>query len=275
MTVDSPYVFAQPEGLLAHYTSAAVACEHVLPTGQIRLGHYGNMRDPAESQDPRLAMGFSGDRTDEEANRAYDDLLAIVKEIRDSMRVLSLTREVPAARDSFGCCWARPRMWERYGDVHRGACLVFDAGRLRNAIHAQMPEQAGPNEPPMLMGSVRYTPAGIANSSVVGISDDDIFDTDRVRDAVARYIDAHYEDFYLLKTDDFASEWEYRTVVRGDETEYAYVDYRNALVAVVVGLHFPEWQLPGAALRCESAGVELRKMHWGGSPFALHPRGTS
>lgn len=269
MTVESPYTFARPEGLLAHYTSAAVVFEHVLPTGEIRLSRYGNMRDPAESQDLRLAMGFSGDRTDEEADRASGDLLVTVKEVRDSMRVLSLTREVPGAQDTFGCCWARPRMWEQYGDVHRGACLVFDGGRLRNAIHGQMPEQMSPREPPLFMDSVRYTPAGIASSSVVGISDDDIFDSNRVRAAVAGYINAHYDDFYLLKADDFASEWEYRVVLRGDEEEYAYVDYRNALVAVVVGLHFPEWQLPGAALRCESAGVELRRMHWeGGWPFA-------
>ena len=32
-------------------------------------------------------------------------------------------------------------MWEQYGDVHRGACLLFDRTRLERAIGEQWPEE--------------------------------------------------------------------------------------------------------------------------------------
>ena len=40
------YTFTKPEGLLAHYTKASTAFEHILP-GKLRLSPYRLMRDPA------------------------------------------------------------------------------------------------------------------------------------------------------------------------------------------------------------------------------------
>ena len=42
-----------------------------------------------------------------------------------------------------------------------------------------------------------------------------------------------------------------------DEQGYAYVGHGDALVAVVVGRHFPLWQKPGARELCDRAGVSL------------------
>ena len=36
---------------------------------------------------------------------------------------------------AFDCSWARPRMWEQYGDNHAGACLLFDRGRFEAILH--------------------------------------------------------------------------------------------------------------------------------------------
>ena len=124
------------------------------------------------------------------------------------------------------------------------------------------------------MGPVRYTPGGIADSLAVGtiVGDDAMFSDTRA--AVARHIDGHYADFYLLKSDDWASEYEYRVLLASDTGEpYAHVDYRDALVAVVVGYRFSPFQLAGAQLLCDQRGVQLRRMWWeGGTPFALGRR---
>jgi hypothetical protein len=45
------YTLNKPEGLLAHYTSAGVAFEHVLPTHCLRMSPYRYMRDPIENKD--------------------------------------------------------------------------------------------------------------------------------------------------------------------------------------------------------------------------------
>lgn len=144
------------------------AFEHILPSRTLRRSSYGRMRDPAENKDIVMSMGFSGERSDEEAWPAFNSLLLTIKEISDSMRVLSLTREVPEAPETFGCCWAPPRMCEQYGDVHRGACLVF---RRRQAQNRDPRAETGanhPEQPTLFMRAVRYTAAGIANSSLIG-----------------------------------------------------------------------------------------------------------
>jgi hypothetical protein len=265
--------FQRPEGLVAHYTSAEVAFEHVLPEGgRLRLSRYADMNDPAEAQDLRMGFGWYGNRSDEEVNATHDQILRTVEEIRGARRLFCLTTDVPGARDTFGCCWARPRMWDRYGDGHRGVCLVFDPGKLRNALEAQMPSKPGPHEPTLHMGRVDYTPGGIAESVPVRhIGGDEVFGN--TREAVARHIDTHYHDFYFLKSDDWASEYEYRVLLTSATGEqYAYVDYRNSLAAVFVGYKFPAFQLAGAKQLCDRRGVQLRRMWWeAGRPFALGP----
>ena len=69
----------------------------------------------------------------------------------------------------------------------------------------------------------------------------------------------------MLKTDDHPPVG-YTT----DEKGYAYVGYGDALVAAVVGRHFPLWQKPGARELCGQARVKLLCMWWEhGTPLPL------
>ena len=235
-------------------------------------------------------MGYSGERSNDEAMATLAAISDTVQSIRNSMRVFSLTRDVrdddrrrhspQRSPDTFDCCWARPRMWEQYGDKHRGACLLFDKDRLHNAFRQQMPPQNEPHRPTRHMGEVEYTPAGIADSHVVGTisADDTMFANPRVGVArrVARHIDANYHDYYFLKTDDWASEYEYRVVLVSETGDpHAFVEYRNALVAVMVGHLFPPYQVAGAQALCEPQDVALRQMLWyNGAPLAGTPHGV-
>jgi hypothetical protein len=260
------FTFLEPEGLLAHYTSAAVVFEHVLSTGSLRMSPYSAMRDPAENKDlvPGTA-GWGEEISGPEALAAWMAAVEHIKVIRDSMRVLSLTRESggPGGMNTFECCWARPRMWEQYGDAHRGTCLVFDRDRLEQRLNHEFDFK-------VYLGNVRYTQAGIAQSAARTIIDQRIFDPEQRVRAVAEYVDKNYEDFYFLKTDDFASEHEFRAVLMSEGQDFAYVEFGDALVAVILGERFPDWQIPGAQQACEEGGVELRKMHWErGRPYAL------
>jgi hypothetical protein len=256
------HTFTRPEDLLAHYTTAAVAFEHVLPERRLRMSPYRVMRDPAENKDIVPGTAFSGDQPD--AEEGWAATVDGIKRIRDGCRVLSLTRDA-ADQGVHGSCWARPRMWEQYADVHRGACLVFDREELHGTLHAEL-NQLGPH----YVDEVRYTAAGIAESATRNIIDERIFDPQQRPMAVAEYIESNHGDFFFLKGNDFATEREYRAVLMHDADEHAYISFRDALVAVIVGERFPDWQVPGAAEVCEEAGVKLRRMHWeNGRPFAL------
>jgi hypothetical protein len=83
------------------------------------------MRDPTENKHLQPGIPITERSLSSEAMQA---VWARVRQARDGCRVLSMTRDLTdpeIAGDTFEACWARPRMWEQYGDIHRGVCLVF------------------------------------------------------------------------------------------------------------------------------------------------------
>jgi hypothetical protein len=251
------YKFTKPEGLLAHYTKASTAFEHILP-GKLRLSPYRLMRDPAENKDIRPNIFASG--IGAEADRAIYEFYAQIKAARDRMRVLSLTRDGDGGGDSstFDCCWARPRMWEQYGDNHLGVCLLFDRARLERAICEQWPD-----DQIRQLGNVEYRRDGSAEvwrrTAYVprGPSDEE-----DLAGMAADLIRDNPDAYFFLKSDDFATEYEYRVVLTAsirNEEEYAYVDYRDSLVGVVLGERVPPWQRAAAIKACSTLEAKLGK----------------
>jgi hypothetical protein len=154
-------------------------------------------------------------------------------------------------------------MWEQYGDEHRGVCLVFDQESLKATLLQEL-HKLGVNYD----GPVRYEPAGFYGSAAQHVMDSGIFDESTRAESVARHIETYWEDFFLLKALDWATEYEYRFVLLQPDETYAFVRYGNALKAVVVGELFPGWQLPAAAEVCSAGGVELKRMRWDmGMPY--------
>jgi Protein of unknown function (DUF2971) len=260
------YTFTKPEGLLAHYTTSAAAFEYILPTAQLRLSPYRFMRDPVENKDILPSIAWSGDPPD--AERAIQEVYSLLKSARDRMRVLSLTHDAEGDAEyaAFNCCWSRPRMWEQYGDVHQGVCLLFDRARLERAVAEAWPGDR------VHMRDLEYTREGIAarRGPIRTLIDERMFE-DRTRaDAVADYVEARRDSFFFLKSDDFATEYEYRVVLAPSDDGYAYLDYGDSLVGVVLGERFPQWQRAAAIEACKGLGVKLGRMHWeNGRPHVL------
>ena len=276
MTGEFAYTFERPEGLLAHYTDAAAVFEHILPKQRLRMSPYHRMRDPVESQDVLPAISWMGDPPGAEA--AAWAVSADIKTARDAMRVLAFSRDagdgVQLLHPAFDCSWARPRMWEQYGDNHAGACLLFDRGRFEAVLRNDLGEEN------LYIGDVRYDREGIAASPFQHVMDERILDPEQRQRAVADHIDRYRDDFFFLKSDDFETEAEYRVVLKTEDESpagyttnehgFAYVGYGDALVAVVLGRHFPPWQRAGAREVC-GARVKMLRMCWDlqGAPYLL------
>jgi hypothetical protein len=253
---------AEPGDWLAHYSTADVVFAHILPTGQLRMSPYRTMRDPLENKKLPITVAWRGHSRDDAA-KAVNRVVASINRLRDDVRVLSLTRDATVSKGPnlyFGCCWARPRMWEQYGDNHRGACLIFRRRALESALRADL-HQHGLHGLHYL-GKVYYTPAGFAGSRARSIIDDRIFNNDTRDVATGQFIEEHKRDLFFLKTDDWATEFEYRAVLLKPKDEYAYVSFGDALAAVVVGERFPVWQLAGAHNACMDTGVQLKQIGW-------------
>src|SRR4051812_6568338 len=131
---DMPEVFEPPGSCLYHYARLAMALEFILPSWSMRLSPFSKMRDPRESKHwgyeaPRAA---SMELHDEIVR--FGELQRLAEQLKDRVKVLSLTEDDRLDRDEggavFGRGFAHPRLWEHYADDHRGVCLCFDRKEL-------------------------------------------------------------------------------------------------------------------------------------------------
>jgi hypothetical protein len=64
--------------------------------------------------------------------------------------------------------------------------------------------------------------------------------------AVRDYIKTNRDAYFFLKSDDFATEHEYRVLLADGDGDHISIEYSDSLVGVVLGERFPAWQEPGA-----------------------------
>ncbi|MFT3866179.1 MAG: DUF2971 domain-containing protein [Solirubrobacterales bacterium] len=249
---------------LCHYTTREAAFGHILPMRELRMPSLRQMRDPLENQSwligtggPAAAEVDSARRKDQEFAYFHFNLLA--NSIRERARLLALTTDAegysPDAID-FSRGWARPRMWENYGENHSGVCLIFDRDRLIENLTRALQAM---DLPTPYHQKVRYTETGGSEltldlDELVGKVDSDL---------VARFIEAHHEEMFFRKALDWATEYEYRFLVTVPEHHGALqIDYGDSLKAVVVGERFPGWERPAAHSACRQAGIEAMRLEW-------------
>lgn len=248
---------SEPGSWVGHYTSADTAFEHIIPAKQLRMSPYSLMRDPAENKDLLPGTAFYP-KEGVDYERGWLEALALIKQERDHMRLLSTTHDVThydAARKMFGCCWARPRVWEQYAEAHKGVCLVFS----REALEAALTEDFGDK---IHFGEVQYTPVGVADSAANNLIDERLSNAATRQQAVTDYLVNERQDLFLLKSDDWTTEYEFRALLTSTDDEYAFADYGQSLQAVVLGEKFPAWQVAGAKEICSAADVELKQIVW-------------
>jgi hypothetical protein len=95
------------------------------------------MRDPAENED--IEPSICSLRASLEDEQAIEQVYALIKsERRSGAPPQPLGRRRGRGQFAgFDCCWSRARMWEQYGEMHRGACLLSDRHRLECAVCGQ------------------------------------------------------------------------------------------------------------------------------------------
>jgi hypothetical protein len=256
-----------PAALMCHFTRSATAFEKILPERKLWMNPYSTMRDPFENQYPFIQSAAGGGDDADAENKLFWSIQRKVALSREPHSLLALTEGDPRPGDAierdFRCPWSRPRMWEQYAENHAGACLIFDREQLLEALRDDLEGRGSYWE-----GSVNYTVAGYAGSVAARILLSQ-FHEDALEEEVDAYVQHHYKDFFFLKTEDWATEFEYRFVFeRNTEPNVRFlpagnhVSYGDALRWVLVGEHFPDWQLPGAEAVAQAANVELRRMSW-------------
>jgi hypothetical protein len=266
--VTVPAILDPPGSIFYHYTTLAKALELIVPAQRLRLSPFSSMRDPRESSDWSITGGGYGEH-DRDDLRNWGEFTRAVNELKGFVKVLSLTRDDPAASAAdFGRGYAHPRLWEQYADKHRGVCLCFNAETLTDRLTTRLAEYGEPHH-----REVSYVDGPIASEALFVIVKEL---RDRgVTDAALNHLRKNIDELFFTKLTDWATEVEYRFVVvaQSDRLDPILVRVKPALCAVILGADDgSRFYEPAFAKICDPVGVEIFYMQWiHGSPH-LAPR---
>jgi hypothetical protein len=245
-----------------HYTTANAAFAHILPTRKLRLSSLVEMRDPVENKDwvQVLLPPPSWSASD------MQEFEVVVHQVIYETKILSFTVDLPEAgrRPEHARGYARPRMWEQYAENHQGVCLVFDLTSLRARIETEAARFQR-----AIFGPVSYSDVPLEsheNARSLDAKDLVVTGGGDYKRGLAVHIEEHAQELFFRKLTDWSTESEYRSVVAVRGASEVAVDFGESLRAVVLGEHFPSWQIPAAAEMCRASGIDLRQIRWGAFP---------
>jgi hypothetical protein len=245
-----------------HYTTADAAFAHILPTTKLRLSRLAEMRDPVENKDWVQVLFPPPSWSTEEMLRFE----AVARQVIYETKILSFTVDSPEAgrRPEHSRGYARPRMWEQYAENHRGVCLVFDLTSLRARIEGEVARFRR-----ALFGLVTYSDLPLEHHETARSLDaTDLVVAGRgdYERGLEIHLDEHAQELFFRKLSDWSTESEYRFIVTDGTSGDIVLDFGDTLRAVVLGEHFPAWQIPAAAELCRANGIDLKQIRWGAFP---------
>jgi hypothetical protein len=214
------------------------------------------MRDPRETH-WAFSASFYGDVPDDDA--LFWRMQARVNELKSTVRVLSLTQDDDRTRlmqdEVFGRGFSHPRLWEQYADNHAGVCLVLDKRRLLDAVLT-----AASSKGTLEHGPVAYRDGAI-EAAASGV-DLQAISQQGIDQVLTHHLERHVRELFFTKLEDWASEEEFRFVLRWDDDDELYVNVEDALRGVIVGHAVAKEYAPALEALCAPMKVQLAKIQW-------------
>lgn len=128
-----PDVFKDDDTVYHYTTLVNLFC--ILKTMKLRMSSRNSSRDPIENA--KSFVSYSGDNNDElmKIGRRISCELKNVKQLSFCKnRSYDLRKGTPMVFPFENYGFAKPRMWDNYGDKYQGGCLVFSKKKLKEAI---------------------------------------------------------------------------------------------------------------------------------------------
>lgn len=199
---------------LFHYTSLYTFLVYILPTQELKFSKLMNSRDPYEYKRPiHHNVQFTILRTGKDDRPFYKNMEILM----NAQRICFLKE-----RDSKRFAYAKPRMWEQYGNNHEGVCIKLDENKFLNQIHKALLEK-----------SLDLNKLKAEDVEYLDIASD--FNRDFVKEyavsieypQVVDYCKTHYKMHFFTKDKDYQNE---------DEFRYVYLDIENIVEDLVISL---------------------------------------
>jgi hypothetical protein len=255
--MSSPPMFGSEAGpYLFHYTTLATALEHILPTLSFRLSPFSQMRDPRESQDWWASATKHGPELPNE-DELFFGFTEHLKSQKPYFKLMSLTRDEqrPLPNEIFGRGFAHPRLWEQYGGDHRGVCLCFDRDALIEELEAELQG----------VGQLRHGDVVYEDEPIAGqVLHFDLNDAAErgIETLVDELLKTHADELFFKKLCDWATEYEYRFVLRNDSPDAVVVTVASALRGVILGSLVSASYFPALRSLCDPREIAISQLRW-------------
>jgi len=132
-----------------HYTSIRTSLEYIFPSSRLRLFPITSASDPMEHSSPNPSVscyGYEEDHLRLNKNINGSEISDKINNYYKSLRQLCLCRNsdfdfdgqftgVFEPIDHFG--FAKPRMWDQYGDKYKGVCIALSRKKLTEQLSSE------------------------------------------------------------------------------------------------------------------------------------------
>lgn len=252
------------DGFLYHYTTCNTALNFILKNQSLKLNSFLNVNDPRERKswdiaaivplEPRLEL------------EQYDQISREVSNyLKLNAKLICFSCDKPSAVGAWqpeaqlDRGFAKPSMWHHYAGKHNGVCLVFDRKKLSAAFESQLQKAR------LFQGKVTYSDEGILPNLSGGPFVIDltlVIDTNGYLDAMQGHFLRWYKELFFRKLNDWAYEDEYRWVYLDEHNKPRFLNFGDALEAVVVGDEVEESMYEQFLKPCANNSADIARLGW-------------
>jgi hypothetical protein len=249
------------DAFVYHYTTARKAIDLILPRRRLLLGNYGKTNDPKETKDWTFVL--AGLSPNEDYFSIEEHSRAVSQAIKKRSHIFCASADGPAehaiAPEAHSRGFGRPRMWDQYGDKHKGVCLVFFKEHLDRLIRSQHPNAWHRR------GKVAYLNRPLAPDLRVWepyTINMPLLRQLGVHDYAEQHIYRHAAHLFFEKARDWRDEQEFRWLAVTGTSDDVFVEFDCSLTAVVFGEHCSEEHVRSIVRLAKGGGVQFEQLKW-------------
>jgi hypothetical protein len=250
-----------------HYT---IHVTKILEERKIRLSQLENTNDPRESRNWVAPLALLGLPPENFNKDLMDRAISRIK--LKEWKVLCVSKHHPRpdklgipknlqSIDPFLLGDSRPNMWAHYGTNHStkkqdGVCLKFNGSLLHKQIRIELQERCR-----VFHGPVRYSNRKLYAPFLLPIDYSQfLIEPDQT---IRKHLFEYYKEYFLVKSKDWKTEYEYRWVVHSESNIPEHVSIKEGIIEdIVVGADFPDSDKLSLKKQCESLRIRLENVDW-------------
>lgn len=226
----------QEQKIVAHYTRRETAVNYILKDKSIRFNPIIYSNDPFEYKGK--INGISAQNLTEEV------LQKLRKEINNetdltTVKAKSFCCSISNHKDDFKVktsSFGNMMMWDRYGENHQGICLIFSKEELDTIFYRKVSDYE-------IIRSKALTYEDIKNP-FVDLKTVRINENKSGKELVFDHYEKYMDDLFFYKDSSWSNENEYRYLIIDQKESDIKINFKDALIGIVVGERFDDLLLP-------------------------------